>query len=84
MEGYSSHIYGQVAHNFDTFYATKLKFGMLFTQPKTLEFMVNLPPGLASGRGQGQNGGEAKETAVWAKAVGRGRLCTLDTCLVYG
>ena len=26
------HIYVQVAHNFDTFYATKLKFGMIFTQ----------------------------------------------------
>ena len=26
------HIYVQDAHNFDTFYATKLKLGMLFTQ----------------------------------------------------
>ena len=25
------HIYVQVAHNFDTFYATKLKFGMAIT-----------------------------------------------------
>ena len=25
------HIYVQVAHNFDTFYAVKLKFGMIFT-----------------------------------------------------
>ena len=28
------HIYVQVAHNF---YATKLKFGMIFTQTKTLD-----------------------------------------------
>ena len=33
-------IYIQVAHNFDTFYATKFKFGMIFTQTKTLDFMV--------------------------------------------
>ena len=26
------HIYVQGAHNFDTFYATKLKFGMIFTK----------------------------------------------------
>ena len=32
----------------NTFYATKLKFGMIFTQTKTLDFMV-----VASGRGQG-------------------------------
>ena len=37
------HIYVQVDHNFDTFYATKLKFRM--TQTKTLEFMVELPLG---------------------------------------
>ena len=30
------HIYVQVAHNFNIFYATKLKFGMIFTQTKTL------------------------------------------------
>ena len=36
------HNYIQVAHNFDTFYATKLKFGMIFTQTKTLNFMVEL------------------------------------------
>ena len=46
------HIYIQVAHNFDTFYATKLKFGMIFTQTKTLDFMVELHLGLAPGRGQ--------------------------------
>ena len=23
-----------------------------------------------------------KETAIWAKAIGQGHLCTLDTCLV--
>ena len=23
-----------------------------------------------------------KETAIWTKAIGRGHLCTLDTCLV--
>ena len=33
-------IYIQVANNFDTFYATKLKFGMIFTQNKTLDFRV--------------------------------------------
>ena len=47
------HIYVQVARNFDTFYATKLKFGMIFTQTKTLDFMVELPLRLAPGRGQG-------------------------------
>ena len=31
------HIYVQVAHKFDTFYATKLKFGMIFTQTKNLD-----------------------------------------------
>ena len=39
------HIYIQIAHNFDTFYATKLKFGMIFIQAKTLDFMVELPLG---------------------------------------
>ena len=39
------HIYGQVAHNFDTFYATKLKFGMISIQTKTLDFMVELTLG---------------------------------------
>ena len=34
------HIYVQDAHNFNTFYATKLKFDMIFTQIKTLNFMV--------------------------------------------
>ena len=34
-----------VAHNFDTFYATKLKFGMILTLTKTLDFMVELPLG---------------------------------------
>ena len=29
------HIYIQVAHNLDTFYATKLKFGMIFTRPRS-------------------------------------------------
>ena len=48
------HIYFQVAHNFDTFYATKLKFHMIFTKTKTLDFMVDLTLGLAPG--QGQNG----------------------------
>ena len=37
------HIYVQVAHNFDTFYATKLKFSMIFTYTKTLDFIVELP-----------------------------------------
>ena len=46
------HTYVQVAHNFDTFYATKLKFGMIFTQTKTLDFIVELPLGLAPGWGQ--------------------------------
>ena len=44
------HIYVQVAHNFDTFYATKLKFDMIFTQTKTLDFMVELPLGEARGQ----------------------------------
>ena len=43
------HIYVQVAHNFDTLYATKLKFGMIFTHTKTLDFRVELPLGLAPG-----------------------------------
>ena len=47
------YIYVQVAHNFDTFYATKLKFGVMFIQTKTLDFMEDLPPGLAPGWGQG-------------------------------
>ena len=46
------HIYVEVAHNFDTFYATKLKFG-IFTQIKTIEFIVELPLGLAPWWGQG-------------------------------
>ena len=25
----------------------------------------------------------SKETAIWAKAIGRGHLCTLDTRLVF-
>ena len=48
-----SHIYVQVVHNFDTLYAIKLKFGMIFTQSKILDFMVELPLGLAPGWGQG-------------------------------
>ena len=47
------HIYVQVAHNFDTFYDAKLKFCMLYTQTKILDFMVELPLGLAPGQGQG-------------------------------
>ena len=43
------HIYVQVAHNFDTFYAAKLKFGTIFTQTKTLDFMVVAPQGRARG-----------------------------------
>ena len=43
------HIYVQVLHNFDTFYATKLKFGMIFTQTKT-DFMVELSLGMARGQ----------------------------------
>ena len=35
------HIYVQVAHNFDTFYATKVKFGMIFIQTKTLELPLS-------------------------------------------
>ena len=42
------HFYVQVAHNFDTFYATKLKIGMIFTKTKTLCFMVELPLGQGS------------------------------------
>ena len=44
------HIYVQVAHNFDTFYATKLKFGMIFTKTKGLDIMVELPLGGARGQ----------------------------------
>ena len=40
----------KVAHNFDTFYATKLKFAMIFTQTKTSDFMVELPLGGARGQ----------------------------------
>ena len=48
------HIYVQVAHVFDTFYTEiKLKFGMIFNQIKTLDFMVEFPLGLAPRRGQG-------------------------------
>ena len=43
------HIYVQVAHNFDAFYATQLKFSMIFIQTKTVDFIVELP----LGRGQG-------------------------------
>ena len=46
------HIYFKGAHNFDTFYATKLKFG-IFTHTKTIEFIVELPLGLAPWWGQG-------------------------------
>ena len=42
------HIYFQVAYNFDIFYATKLKFGMIIT--KTLDFMIELPLGWARGQ----------------------------------
>ena len=41
------HIYVQVAHNFDTFYATKSKFGILFTLDLKLHGIV------ATGRVQG-------------------------------
>ena len=34
-------------------YATKMKFGMIFTKTKTLDFMVWLSRGLAHGQGQG-------------------------------
>ena len=47
------HIYIQVAHYSDTFYATKLKFGMIFTQTMTLDFMVVFLLGLAPGQDQG-------------------------------
>ena len=47
------HIYFQAAHNFDIFYATKLKFGMIVTQTKTLDCIVELLLGLSPGRGQG-------------------------------
>ena len=43
------HIYVPVAHNFDTYYATKLKFGMIFTQTKILDFIEELPLGGARG-----------------------------------
>ena len=37
-------------YNFDTFYPTKWKFGMIFTQTKTLDFMVELLLGGARGQ----------------------------------
>ena len=49
------YIYVQVAHYFNTFYATKLKLGMIFTQTKTLDFMVELPLELSLGGARGQN-----------------------------
>ena len=49
------HIYVQVDHNFDTFYATKLKFGIIFTQTKALDSMVELSLWLAPGRAQGSD-----------------------------
>ena len=39
------HIYVQVAHNLDSFYATKLKYGLIFSLTKTLDFIVELPLG---------------------------------------
>ena len=61
------HIYNQVAHNFDTFYATKLNIGMIFTQTKTLDFMVELPLGLVPGIGQGSECiiGHIEHNAKW-------------------
>ena len=44
------HIYVQVAHNFDTFYDAKLKFCMIYTQTKILDFLVGLPLGRARGQ----------------------------------
>ena len=45
---------------------------MVFTQTKILDFMLVTPRRV-------QKVGGANETAIWAKAVGRGHLCTLDT-----
>ena len=59
------HIYVQVGHNFDTFYAIKLKFGMIFTQTKTLDFILELPLGLAPG--QDQKGGWGKGNSHMGK-----------------
>ena len=44
------HIYAQVAQNFKIFYVTKLKFGMIFTQTKNLDFMVEFPLGGVRGQ----------------------------------
>ena len=44
------HIHVQIVHNFDTFYATKLKFGTIFTQTKILDFIVELLLGGAWGQ----------------------------------
>ena len=49
------HIYAQVAHDFDTFYAKKLNFGMIFTQTKALDVKAQLPLGLALGGARDQN-----------------------------
>ena len=74
-------IYVQGAHNFDTFYATKLKFGMIFTKTKTLDFMVELPLGLAPGQGQGS---ECISGHIEHMQMGKGQRAgaSLDTCLV--
>ena len=46
-------VYTQVAQKLVDFYATKMKFGMIFTQTKTLDFMVELSRGIALGWSQG-------------------------------
>ena len=61
------HIYVQVAHNLDTFYTTKLKSGMIFTQTKTLDFVVELPLGLSPGQGQGSECGWGKGNSHMGK-----------------
>ena len=47
------HIYIQVAHNLILFMLLSWKIGMILTQTKTLDFMVELPLGFAAGQGQG-------------------------------
>ena len=73
------HIYVQIAHNFDTFYATKLKFGMIFTQTKVLDFVVELPLGLYPRRGQGSEWGWGKGNSH--KGKGHRAGASVDTCL---
>ena len=43
------------AHNSETFYSTKFKFSMIFSQTNTFDFMVELTLGLALWWSQGSD-----------------------------